>query len=166
VENCQVGVFLAYAVPGGGRALIDRELYLAQAWADDRDRCRQAGIDDELEFATKPELARQMIERAITARMPFGWVAADEVYGQNTPLRDWLDDHDVSYMLAVPRSFTAVTAAGKIRADELAALVPAAGWQQIRSQYERDSRTVNKLGHAARSADHLARPVRRRLRRY
>ena len=42
VENCQVGVFLAYAVPGGGRALIDRELYLPRAWTDDRDRCRQA----------------------------------------------------------------------------------------------------------------------------
>jgi SRSO17 transposase len=44
IENCQVGVFLAYALPGGGRALIDRELYLPQARADDRDRCRRAGI--------------------------------------------------------------------------------------------------------------------------
>ena len=82
VENCQLGVFLAYAVPGGGRALIDRELYLPQSWTDDRDRCRQAGIADDVGFATKPELARQMIERAIGAGMPFGWVAADEVYGQ------------------------------------------------------------------------------------
>jgi SRSO17 transposase len=131
IENCQVGVFLAYAVPGGGRALIDRELYLPQAWTDDRDRCHRAGISDDVAFATKPELARQMIERALCAGMPFGWVAADEVYGQNGPLRHWLEEHHVSYVLAVPRSFCAATAAGKIRAADLAAWVPAAGWQQM-----------------------------------
>jgi SRSO17 transposase len=74
-------VFLAFAVPGGGRALADRELYLPQSWTDDRDRCRRACIPDDRQFATKPELARQMIERAIGAGMPFRWVAADEVYG-------------------------------------------------------------------------------------
>jgi hypothetical protein len=59
------------------------------------------------------------------------WVTADEVYGQHTGLRQWLDDRRVSYVLAVPRSFTAPAAAGKIRADKLAARVPAAGWQQL-----------------------------------
>ena len=131
IENCQVGVFLAYAVPGGGRVLIDRELYLPAAWTDDRDRCRQAGIPEDRGFAAKPELARQMIERTIESGMPFGWVAADEVYGQNTSLREWLEEHQVSYVLAVPKSFPAATAAGKVRADRLAARVPAAGWQQI-----------------------------------
>jgi SRSO17 transposase len=131
IENCQLGVFLAYAVPGGGRALIDRELYLPASWTDDRDRRRQAGIGDDVGFATKPELARQMIGRALEAGVPFGWVAADEAYGQNTPLRDWLEEHHVSYVLAVPKSFTAATAAGPKRADALAALVPAAGWQQL-----------------------------------
>ena len=82
-------------------------------------------------FATKPELARQMIERAIIAGVPFAWVAADEAYGQNTSLRDWLEERGVSYVLAVPKSFTAATAAGQMRADQLAGLVPAAGWQQI-----------------------------------
>jgi SRSO17 transposase len=130
-ENCQLGVFLAYAVPGGGRALIDRELYLPQSWTDDRDRCRQAGVGDDVAFATKPELARQMIERAIEAGVPFSWVAADEVCGQNTGLRDWLDEHGVRYVLAVPKNFLAGTAARTRRADELAALVPAAGWQQM-----------------------------------
>ena len=91
----------------------------------------QAGIGDDVAFATKPELARQMIERAIGAGMPFAWVAADEAYGQNTPLRDWLEEQHVSYVLAVPKSFTAATAAGKCARIELAALVPAAGWQQI-----------------------------------
>ena len=131
IENCQVGVFLAYAVPGAGRALIDRELYLPRAWTDDRDRCRQAGIPDDRCFATKPELARQMINRAPEAGMPFGWVAADEVYGQNGPLRDWLEERHVSYVLAVPKSFPVATAAGLVRADHLAALVPATGWQQV-----------------------------------
>ena len=131
VENCQLGVFLAYAVPGGGRALIDRELYLPQSWAGDRDRCREAGIGDEVAFATKPELARAMIGRAIDAGVRFGWVAGDEAYGQNTALRDWLEARQVSYVLAVPKSFTAATAAGPRRADDLAGLVPAAGWQQL-----------------------------------
>ena len=131
VENCQLGVFLAYAVPGGGRALIDRELYLPESWAADRDRCREAGIADDVAFATKPELARRMIERAIGACVPFGWVTADEAYGQNTALRDWLEQRGVSYVLAVPKSFTVSAAAGPRRPDTLAALVPAAGWQQI-----------------------------------
>jgi hypothetical protein len=58
-------------------------------------------------------------------------VAADEAYGQNTPLREWLEERGVSYVLAVPKSFTAATGAGKMRADQLAVLVPAAGWQLI-----------------------------------
>jgi SRSO17 transposase len=131
VENCQLGVFLAYAVPGGGRALIDRELYLPGSWTSDRVRCRQAGIGDEVGFATKPELARRMIGRAIDAGVPFSWVAADEAYGQNTGLREWLEERGVSYVLAVPKSFTAATGAGPRRADALAVLVPAAGWQQL-----------------------------------
>lgn len=53
--------------------------------------------------------ARQMIS-PIGAGVPFGWVAADEAYGQNTPLRDWLEERRVSYVLAVPKSFTVATA--------------------------------------------------------
>ena len=94
VENCQVGVFLAYAAPDGSRALIDRELYLPKKWADDRDRRRAAGIGDDVAFATKPQLARQMIERAAHAGVPFSWVAADEVYGGNPGLREWLEKED------------------------------------------------------------------------
>ena len=64
IENCQVGVFAAYVTPDGGRALIDRELYLPEKWTSDRDRCRAAGIGDEVAFATKPQLAGKMIGRA------------------------------------------------------------------------------------------------------
>jgi SRSO17 transposase len=131
VENCQVGVFLAYAAPDGSRALIDRELYLPKKWAEDRDRCRAAGIGDEVAFATKPRLARQMIERAARAGVPFSWVAGDEVYGGNPGLREWLEKEEISYVLAVACDEMIAVPAGPRRADELAALVPAAGWQQL-----------------------------------
>ena len=78
IENCQVGVFAAYVTPDGGRALIDRELYLPEKWTSDRDRCRAAGIGDEVAFAAKPQLAEKMIGRAREAGIPFSWVAGDE----------------------------------------------------------------------------------------
>jgi SRSO17 transposase len=67
-ENCQVGVFLAYASVHG-HALIDRELYLPQSWAGDR--CREAGIPDDVKFAIKPRSAQAMISRALAAVVPF-----------------------------------------------------------------------------------------------
>src|SRR5246500_189005 len=78
-ENCQVGVFLAYA-SARGHALTGRELSLPRSWADDRGRCREAGIPDEAEFATKPQLAQAMISRALEAGVPFAWFTADETY--------------------------------------------------------------------------------------
>ena len=91
IENCQIGVFLAYATVRG-RTLLDRELYLPKAWTEDRDRCREAGVPDEVEFATKPELAIDMITRALDAGVPAGWVTGDEVYGQHYRLRARLED--------------------------------------------------------------------------
>jgi SRSO17 transposase len=131
VENCQVGVFLAYAAGDGSRALIDRELYLPQKWAGDRERCRAAGIGDDVAFATKPQLAKKMIGRAVTGEVPFAWVAGDEVYGGNPGLREWLEEEGISYVMAVACSEMITTPAGRLRADELAALVPAAGWQRL-----------------------------------
>lgn len=77
IENCQLGVFLAYASPLG-RALIDAELYLPKSWLADRRRCAQAGIPDEVEFVTKPVLARQMLARALEVGLPVSWATADE----------------------------------------------------------------------------------------
>ena len=113
VENCQVGVFLAYAAPDGSRALIDRELYLPKKWAEDRDRCRAAGIGDDVPFATKPELARKMIERAVQAGVPFAWVAGDEVYGGNPELREWLEKQEIRYVMAVACNAMIAVAAGR-----------------------------------------------------
>jgi SRSO17 transposase len=129
-ENCQVGVFLAYASPRG-HALIDRELYLPQSWTTDRDRCRAAGIPDEIEFATKPRLAQAMLSRAITAGVPFAWFTADEAYGQAKYLHAWLEDWDVSYVLAIRRSDTLTTDMGEQRADALIAATPARSWQRL-----------------------------------
>ncbi len=100
VENCQVGVFLAYSSQKG-HALLDRELYLPLRWTEDRERCCEAGIPDDVGFATKPELARQMIERLWNASIPFAWVVADTVYGGNLDLRTWLEAHQYSFVLAV-----------------------------------------------------------------
>jgi SRSO17 transposase len=131
VENCQVGVFTAYVTPDGGRALIDRELYLPEGWTGDRDRCRAAGIGDGVAFATKPELARTMIERAVEAGIPFSWVTADEAYGGNPKLRTWLEEQGIPYVMAVACNAVIATAAGSKRADGLAALVPKSGWQRL-----------------------------------
>lgn len=131
IENCQVGVFLAYAAPDGSRALIDRELYVPDRWAADRDRCRAAGIGDDVAFATKPVLAEKMIGRAIAAGVPFSWVAGDEVYGGNPGLRGYLEGEGIGYVMAVACSEPVTVPAGPFRADELAALVPASGWQRL-----------------------------------
>jgi SRSO17 transposase len=120
IDNCQIGVFLAYATPTG-RALIDRELYLPRAWTDDRNRARAAGVDDEVGFATKPELARVMIERVVKAGLPFGWVAADEFYGDNPGLRGWLESEYIRYVMAVSCDHAVATVDGAQRADVLAA---------------------------------------------
>ena len=70
-ENCQVGVFLAYAAPGGV-ALVDRDLYLPKSWTDDRARCRAAGVPEEVGFQTKPQLGQAMLERTLTAGCRLG----------------------------------------------------------------------------------------------
>lgn len=110
VENCQIGVFLAYA-SAKGCAFVDRELYLPSSWTEDRERCREAGISDEVAFATKPELARMMLERARAAGVTAGWVTADEVYGSNPKLRSWLQSQGQPYVMAVAQT-EAVCVAG------------------------------------------------------
>lgn len=100
VENCQIGVFLAYA-SARGQTLLDRELYLPTAWTDDRARCAQAGVPAERTFATKPELARQMLVRAFAADMCRAWVTGDSVYGMDRPLRQWLEARMQAYVLGI-----------------------------------------------------------------
>lgn len=100
IENAQVAVWLVYAT-GAGHALIDRELYLPRVWTDDPDRCRAAGVPDQVGFATKPALASTMITRALDAGVPAAWVTGDEVYGANPGLRAELEARGIGYVLAV-----------------------------------------------------------------
>lgn len=100
IENCQIGVFMAYAGQHG-RALMDRELYLPREWADDIERRQATKIPEQIQFKTKPQLAQQMIERAVAANVPFAWIAGDEVYGDNRSLRVWLEQNALHFVLAV-----------------------------------------------------------------
>src|ERR671913_161219 len=99
-ENCQVGVFLAYA-SGRGQAFIDRELYLPEEWALDKERRQRAGVPDEVGMRTKPELAKVMLGRALEAGVKAAWVVADSVYGDSRPLGMFLEDREQPYVLAV-----------------------------------------------------------------
>ena len=130
IENCQLGVFLTY-VSGAGRALIDRELYLPVSWTADRDRCREAGISEEVGCATKPELAARMLARARDAGAVFAWFTADEAYGDNPGLRAYLQAQDINYVMAISCDQRLCTPAGPLRADELAVLAPKRGWQRL-----------------------------------
>ena len=100
VENCQVGVFAAYA-SRWGHALIDRQIYLPRDWADDAARRSRASVPPKVAFATKPALARAMIARALDAGLPCAWVLADALYGSDYQLRSLLEDRGQPYVLAV-----------------------------------------------------------------
>lgn len=131
IENSQIGVFLAYASPFG-RALIDRELYLPKEWTSDRARCRAAGIPDQEQFATKPVRARRMLERALQAEVPFGWVTADEAYGSDTKFRLWMESQELSHVVAVPKNaFVVSMDLRKIRADRVIAELDDSAWRRL-----------------------------------
>jgi SRSO17 transposase len=131
VDNCQLGVFLAYASPKG-RAMIDRELYLPKSWTNDPQRCRAARVPEEVGFRTKPQLARVMLERALDAGVPAAWVTADEAYGGNPALRRWLEGRGVWHVLAVkctePLGVDGPKGPGRTSAEQLAAAAPAEQW--------------------------------------
>ena len=99
-ENCQVGVFLAYA-SRRGQAFIDRELYLPEEWAQDEERREQAGVPEEVRMRTKPELAKEMLGRALDAGVRVAWVVADSVYGDTRRLGMFLEEREQPYVLAV-----------------------------------------------------------------
>jgi SRSO17 transposase len=137
IETCQIGVFLTYAAPQG-QVLLDRELYLPRAWADAPERRREAGVPEAIRFATKPQLARRMLERALEAGVPAAWVTGDSVYGGDRRLRVCLEQQEQPFVLAVT-SDEPVWAVldgrwgdwGQPRADIIAAQIPARGWQRL-----------------------------------
>jgi SRSO17 transposase len=130
VENCQVGVFLAYA-SSRGRAFLDRELYLPEGWAADPARRAEAGVPAAVGFATKGELAQAMLARAFGAGVPAAWVTGDEVYGNAGHLRGWLEGQRRAYVLAVSCDHPVWADGRQQRADACFAAVPAARWQRL-----------------------------------
>jgi SRSO17 transposase len=130
VENCQLGVFLAYR-SAKGHALIDRELYLPKSWTEDQPRMNDAGVPDEYEFATKQILATRMLGRALDAGTPAGWVTADEAYGHDSKFRRFLAGRGLGYVVAVPCSQPVPTGSGSVRADTLAARAPDQAWKRL-----------------------------------
>ena len=131
IENCEAGVFLAYAT-AKGRTLLDRELYLPQGWADDRERRLEAGVPESVGFQTKPQLALRMLERAVESGVPFSWVTGDEVYGSDRNLRLWLEREGIPHVLAIKSNekLWALTEKGplQVRADRLASQIEESGW--------------------------------------
>jgi SRSO17 transposase len=134
IENCQVGVFLTYASTKG-RALVDRELYLPKEWSADPARRTEAHVPERVGFRTKPQLAQAMLERAVEAGVPAGWVTADEVYGGDARLRAFLEDRDLAYVLAVkatqPLWVAGEQGPAEVAARELVARLPARAWRRL-----------------------------------
>lgn len=128
IERCQVGVFLAYAGMRG-YAFIDRALYLPAEWAADRERCAEAHVPEAVGFATKPELARQMLERAFAAAVPCAWVTADSVYGCESRLREVVAAHGRGYVLGVTSGHKLCFPRRTVA--ELADAVPQRAWQAV-----------------------------------
>jgi SRSO17 transposase len=98
LENRQLGLFLAYASRRGW-ACIDRALYLPEEWAGDEARRREAGVPEDVPFATKGELMQRMLERAFEVGVPAAWVTASKVYGEAEELQRWLEAQGRSYVL-------------------------------------------------------------------
>jgi len=135
IDNCQVGVFLAYAAPAG-TAFLDRALYLPRGWADDPARRAEAGVPADAEFRTKGQLARAMLERAFAAGVPAAWVTGDEVDGGDGGLRRWLEAEGRAYALAVRANerLWVGDGTGTLRQEALGVLaqrIPDAAWARL-----------------------------------
>ncbi len=128
-ENQQIGVFLTYAAPRGA-VLLDRALYLPEAWASDAGRRAEAGVPEAVAFATKGALAKQMLARAFAAGIPAAWVVGDTIYGSDE-LRRWLEGQGRHYVLAVPCTHGLWTVGRQVEAQALADGVPDAAWARL-----------------------------------
>jgi SRSO17 transposase len=149
IDNCQTGVFLAYAA-AEGHTLLDTRLYMPQEWMDDPQRCRDAGVPEGVVFRTKPELALELIlGRGREVR--HGWVTFDEAYGKDPAFLSGLEGAGERYLGEVPknvrgwRDCPAVEAPhGRLRrprvgadqpepqtVEQIANALPASAWQRL-----------------------------------
>jgi SRSO17 transposase len=132
IDNCQIATFLCYVTPARQRVLLDRRLYMPKdSWMADPARCAAAGVPPDLEFATRPAQVIEMIEAAVGAQMPFAYFTADEEFGQNPGLCDYLERNKIPYVMGVPKTtqFTDTTG-GTVQFDKLAARLGRNTWQR------------------------------------
>ena len=133
ITNCQIGVFASY-VSRHGHAFIDRALYLPKKWTDDAKRLKAAHVPNDVDFATKPQMARRMIARAIATKVPFSFVAADSVYGTGE-IETMLRKAGKGYVLGVAsnhvfRSWGKTQLVGGTAA-KIAQSVPKRAWRRL-----------------------------------
>jgi SRSO17 transposase len=132
LENGPTGVVLGYASQRGP-TLLDRERYLPQAWTNERERCRQAGLPDDRRVATAPERARQMLARACTTGLPAQWVTGERVESDDRRLRLWLASQPQASGLTVSgKEYVWVDGQQRLVTTRLAAL-PQDGWRRLRA---------------------------------
>jgi SRSO17 transposase len=146
VDNCQVGVFLAYAAQAG-YAPLDRRLYLPEGWADDPVRRERAHVPPEVRFQEKWQIALDLLDRSLPG-LPHGWIAGDDEFGRPAEFRAALRGRHERYVLDVPCSTTVRDLerrrprrrrAGRgrkcevpfVRADAWAASQPASRWTRL-----------------------------------
>jgi SRSO17 transposase len=141
IGNCQIGVSV-HAVGKQGTAPLGWALYLPEDWCDDVERRARAKIPERVEFKTKPELGVELVERATGWRIPPAPVLGDQAYGDNTALRDRLNDAGSEYVLAVGGQT-------KVFAPETVFAVPdrsaATGRPKSRARPDREPETVSDL---------------------
>jgi SRSO17 transposase len=140
VENCQVGVFLAYVTPRGA-TLVDRQLYLPRQWARSRKRREQTHVPEDVRFRESWRIGLDLIERA-QADLPFGWVSGDDEFGRVIALRAELRRRQLRYVLDVPcdtlvRDINEAVPPGKRRppwrrVDDWAKAQPPSRWHKVR----------------------------------
>lgn len=141
IGNCQIGVSV-HAAGKRGTAPLGWALYLPEEWCDDAERRARAKVPAELEFKTKPELGVELVERAAGWAIPAAPVLGDQAYGDNTALRERLNDAEREYVLAVG-------AASKVFAAETAFAVPkrtaARGRPKSRPRPDREPEAISDL---------------------
>lgn len=130
IENCQIGVFLSYST-AKGHTLIDRELYLPEAWTSDKKRLASVGLDRKTKFQTKIQLARTMLERAYALGVTADWVVADSVYGNDTKFRFWLEERRQFYVLAVSSAQHITHGFDRVAIGDVMAALPKNAWHRI-----------------------------------
>ena len=127
VENCQIGVFLTYSSIKG-HCPIDRRLYLPIEWANDTTRRRGAGVPEEIDFRTKPQLALRMIKEATSAKTPYRWVTGDCVYGDSRIIREWLERNRKNYVLCLSSKEYIETGDQYMSVGNILKDLPSCGW--------------------------------------